>query len=236
MFKLIKINFVAVCASLFISSISNANADDIDIYIGAGVGTSSLDLKLENKSYSSEFWSSSITHKDIDDSLVTKRLTVGFQFHKYYGIEVAFTDFGEFSYIRESTSQNNYSNGSDSSIQRYSKREKNRGLSLSHALFFPVANWLAFNVNAGALLMQRNTDESNYSRLEFTSDVGSPTITESEWQKSGKAADLTATVGLGAVFSAGKHFGAKLGWERSFQTTSENLDVDVLSLELRYRF
>jgi hypothetical protein len=236
MYKRLKSSTIAVCLYSLFFLTSNADADDIDIYVSAGGGTSSLDFKLKNTSSSGEFWSTSTTHKDIDDSLITKRLIVGFQFHKYYGIEVALTDFDEFSYTRESTDLNNYPGSTSTSTRRYTKKEKNRGLSLSHAFFFPVTNWFAFNVNAGAIAMQRKTDESTYSRSEYTPDGGETTVSEGSYETSGDSMEIKATLGLGAVFYAGKHFGVKLGWERNFQTFSENLDVDVVSLDLRYIF
>ena len=237
MTKLIKYYFLlAVCQIVTSLAVFDVNADDHRVYIAANGGVAKLNLGLDSSYSSGDFGSSSTVYTNVDDSLITKRLTLGYQFHKYYGIELSLTDFGEFGYLQESTSQYADPNSVSSYIQRYTKNEKITGLSLSHSLFFPVYNWFSVNVVGGALITQRKTNESTFSRSQYIPDVGDPIVYETQVHSIDKDTNFTATFGLGAMFYMGSHFGTKLGWERNFSTTSEKTEIDVISLDLRYIF
>lgn len=189
-----------------------ASAADNEWYIGAGGGSSvfkgdevDLEPTLANEVY---------TVTKLDDNSTGWKAFVGYQFHKNWAVELAYTDLGTFSYDANIISGSPYAPTTEHGLA------KPMCWSLSAVGIIPLSNGFSLMGKAGLC----NWDD----RVSAQEVGGLP------YEPNSKGTNLTG--GLGAKYDFNNDLGIRAEWERFNNIVHDRTGVDLWSVSLQYGF
>ena len=200
---------IAAVAVLIVFFNAPALAQDRGFYLGASVGQ----VQHQDACGAAAF--------SCDDKDTGFRLSAGYQFLRYFALELGYADLGE-SFAGETIA------GAGVNVKR-----EVMASDLTAVGILPLGERFSLFAKLGTYAARTELAGSG-ARVG-----GPPTFTRTVVTVSGEEVNAGLTFGLGAGFQFTRNFGMRAEWQRYAEVGGDEIgevDIDVMSLGLLYRF